>query len=57
MGEFLQRAYRVVIDEASDHDLQLTFIHACLAHVMAVSVIIYLFYSALVYYIGYEKNC
>ncbi|CAF1488393.1 unnamed protein product, partial [Adineta steineri] len=34
MHEFLHRAYRIVTDKATDYDLQLTVIHACLAHVL-----------------------
>jgi hypothetical protein len=55
MQEFLQRAYRIVTDEASDFDLELTFIHACLAHVLVVSVTTYLS-SKCIFYIGCSKN-
>ena len=37
LKQFLQRVYRIVNDEASGDDLDLTFIHACLAHVLVVS--------------------
>jgi len=40
MKEFLQRAYRIVTDDAVDNDYELTNIHACLAHVLVVSEII-----------------
>jgi hypothetical protein len=42
MGQFLNRAYRIVTDEATEIDFQLTNIHACLSHVLLVSDFIYL---------------
>lgn len=37
MKEFLDRAYRIVTDDASGEDYEKTNIHACLAHVLIVS--------------------
>ena len=38
MKDVLNRAYRIVNDSADDTDLEKTNIHACLAHVLLVSV-------------------
>ena len=46
MKEFLNRAYRIVNGNADDSDLQKTNIHACLAHVLVVSVFIISFLVA-----------
>jgi hypothetical protein len=40
LKHFLQRAYRIVTDAADDDDLDLTFIHACIAHVLVVSIFV-----------------
>jgi hypothetical protein len=37
MTQFLNRAYRIVTNQATDIDFTLTNIHACLAHVLLVS--------------------
>ena len=39
MKDFLNRAYRIVNDSADDTDLEKINIHACLAHVLLVSVL------------------
>jgi hypothetical protein len=43
MSQFLQRAYRIVTDEATELDYKLTNIHACLAHLSLVSTFLYWF--------------
>ena len=37
LKDFLHRAYRIVNDNANNNDLEMTNIHACLAHVLLVS--------------------
>jgi hypothetical protein len=37
MKDFLARAYRIVDGRASNEDLDSTNIHACIAHVLIVS--------------------
>ncbi len=41
MKDFLNRAYRIITDNAINNDLEMVNIHACLAHVLVVSEIIY----------------
>ena len=43
MDQFLNRAFRIVTDEATEIDKKLTNIHACLAHLLLVSTFVYLF--------------
>ena len=56
MKDFLSRAYRVVNGKADDTDLEKTNIHTCLAHVLFVSVFIYLRTYLFLFFIGYSKN-
>ena len=57
MNDFLNRAYRIVTDTAVGSDCEKTIIHACLSHVLLVS-IIYLIFVVFPYFSikGYEKN-
>ena len=56
MNEFLQRAYRIVTNEAVDKDYELTNIHACLAHVLLVSKAIYSLFIYNFFLKGCSKN-
>lgn len=56
MGDFLQRAYRLVTDKATDHDYEKTTIHACLAHVLAVSNVICCNSKCSLFNLGFPKN-
>ncbi len=40
MNQFLDRSYRIVNGDATDEDLRLTNIHACMAHVLVVNLFI-----------------
>ncbi len=54
MKDFLNRAYRLVNDEASDHDHELTNIHACIGHVLVVS--LFFFFTHLLHFLTQDAR-
>ena len=56
MKEFLQRAYRLVTDNAKDDDHHKTIIHACLAHVLVVNNVTYRNGKCILFNLGLSKN-
>jgi len=55
LNDFLHRAYRIVTDDATDSDYEKTNIHACLAHVLKVSLVISILFIATFFVIGFSN--